>query len=55
MARGGERVSIVSRNEQLVSRPFMFLFPRPFAAVLAAFITSGLVFLLSVLLHHAGS
>ncbi len=32
----------------------MFLFPRPFAAVLAAFITSGLVCLISLLLRHAG-
>jgi hypothetical protein len=32
----------------------MFLFPRPFAAVLAAFITSGLVLLIGILLEHAG-
>jgi hypothetical protein len=32
----------------------MFLFPRPFGAVLAAFATSGIFFLIDILLHHAG-
>jgi hypothetical protein len=32
----------------------MFLFPRPFAAVLAAFATSGVFFLIGILIQHAG-
>jgi hypothetical protein len=34
---------------------YMFLFPRPFAAVLAAFTTSGVFLLIGVLLQHAGN
>ena len=33
----------------------MFLFPRPLAAVLAAFVTCSLFFLIDILLQHAGS
>ena len=33
----------------------MFLFPRPFAAVLAAFTTSGVFLLIGILLQHAGN
>jgi hypothetical protein len=33
----------------------MFLFPRPYAAVLAAFITAVLMVLINALIQHAGS
>jgi hypothetical protein len=33
----------------------MFLFPRPFASILAAFITTGLIILIDLLFQHAGS
>ena len=33
----------------------MFLFPRPFAAILAAFITTGLMVLINLLFQHVGS
>jgi hypothetical protein len=36
-------------------RLYMFLFPRPLAAVLAAFTTSGMFLLIGFLLQHAGN
>ncbi len=32
----------------------MFLFPRPFAATLAALITTGLMILINLLFQHVG-
>ncbi len=42
-------------TNNLLLRPHMFLFPRPYAAVLAAFITAALMVLINLLIQHAGS
>jgi hypothetical protein len=46
--------SIDPLKDPTILRPYMFIFSRPFAAVFAAFATSGVFALIAILLEHAG-
>jgi hypothetical protein len=41
-------------KDPTVPRPYIFIFSRPFAAVFAAFATSGVFALIAILFEHAG-